>query len=248
MLGSTDRPRRQAAHLTSRDMLIGDDGTFEILIGGDEQPGNWMALGDETSPFDFGLVVRQYFAGGITDQPASFRVERITGTHGDPRQSDAVARGLREAAGFVADMASYWAAVADDFEPTPNQLVPQAGSRVDGTGANPDNVYFWGLWRLGADEALRIRCDPAPDAELWNFYISNIWWEDIDERSHRMCLNAGNSVIATDGSLEIVVAANDPGFGNHVDTGRYTEGIMLLRQTFPRSIPAITCDVIDIAP
>jgi hypothetical protein len=142
---------------------------------------------------------------------------------------------LREAATFARDMVQYWAAVGNDLESTPNQLVSQTGSRVDGTGANPDNSYLWGLWRLQPGEALVIDVDPLPDAEFWNFYASNIWWEDLEERSRPMKVNSANAKSEDDGSLKIVLAATDPGYGNWVQTTGYPEGIMLLRATFQRS-------------
>jgi hypothetical protein len=41
--------------------------------------------------------------------------------------------------------------------------------------------------------------------------------------------------------LDIVLAAKDPGRGNFVETAGFTEGIMLLRLTFPRSVPTVSC-------
>jgi hypothetical protein len=244
MLGSSRRPRRQAAHLTSRDMEIADDGTFEITVGGDDPGGNWLPLDPTLSPLDFGLVVRQYFGHDDARVPASFSIDRVgTPAVRGPRSASAVASGLTEAADFALDMLRYWATVANDFEPTPNEMLPQIGSRVDGTGANPDNVYYWGLWRLEPGRALVVRSEPAPDAELWNFYGSNIWWEDVDDRSHRMKVNAATARSEPDGALEIVLCDRDPGFGNHVQVSGPSEGIMLLRLTFPRSIPTITTRV-----
>ena len=61
MLGSRTRARRQATSpaVTWRSRM---DGSFEITIGGEEREGNWLVLGPDTTPFDFGLVIRQYFA------------------------------------------------------------------------------------------------------------------------------------------------------------------------------------------
>jgi hypothetical protein len=247
MLGSSTKQRRQAAHLTSRDLDVDADGTFEILVGGEPRSRNWLALPEDTSPSDFGLVVRQYFADRSLEVPATYSIELIGDAGpGGPRAATDVARGLREAGTFARDMVQYWAAVGNDLESTPNQLVSQTGSRVDGTGANPDNSYLWGLWRLQPGEALVIDVDPLPDAEFWNFYASNIWWEDLEERSRPMKVNSANAKSEDDGSLKIVLAATDPGYGNWVQTTGYPEGIMLLRATFQRSPFTVRSAVVDL--
>ena len=38
-----------------------------------------------------------------------------------------------------------------------------------------------------------LALNPAPEAEFWNFYVSNIWWEDLDPRTHRMRVNASDA-------------------------------------------------------
>jgi hypothetical protein len=247
MLGSQTKARRQAAHLTSRDIDIEPDGTFEIIVGGEARERNWLALEADMSSADFGLVVRQYFADRGVEEPATYSIERIgAALVGGPRSASPVADGLRQSAGFARDMVEYWSRVGNDFEATPNQLISQRGSRVDGTGANPDNSYWWGLWRLASRQALVIECNPMPEAEFWNFYASNIWWEDLNERSHRMTVNSSNAQAENDGTLKIVLAERDPGFGNWLQTTGFMEGIMLLRTTFPTASFSVRSDIIDL--
>jgi hypothetical protein len=247
MLGSTTKARRQAGHLTSRDIDIEPDGSFEIVVGGEPSERNWLPLDADIAPADFGLVIRQYFADPAVERPGSYSIERIGGgpVRG-PRSAAEVAGGLRQTAEFARDMVEYWARVGRDFEATPNQLVSQRGSRVDGTGANPDNAYWWGLWRLEEGQALVIECDPMPAAEFWNFYVSNIWWEDLNERSHRMKVNSSDATAEVDGTLKIVLAETDPGFGNWVQTTGFKEGIMLLRTTFPTESFTIRSEIVEL--
>jgi hypothetical protein len=247
MLGSQTKARRQAAHLTSRDIDIEPDGTFEVIVGGEARRRNWLELEEGLSPSDFGLVLRQYFADRSTEKPATYSIERVgPALVRGPRSAADVQSGLRQSAAFARDMIEYWARVGSDFEATPNQLISQRGSRVDGTGANPDNAYWWGLWRLAPDQALVIECDPMPGAEFWNFYASNIWWEDLDERSHRMTVNSSNARPEDDGTLKLVLAERDPGFGNWLQTTGFTEGIMLMRTTFPTASFSVRSEIIDL--
>jgi hypothetical protein len=246
ILGSKTRPRYQGGHLTSRELQIDEDGRFEITVCSEKRDGNWLELDPDISPYDFGLVVRQYFTDPSNQAPATLQIERL----GEPRASglrhpDTVATGLRETASFVVDMLQYWASIATDLKSAPNQLLSQLGSRVDGTGANPDNAYFWGFWRLQPGQTLVIRADPAPSADLWNFYVSNVWWEDIDERSFPMKVNSHGATLDEQGGLTMVLGDHDPGYGNFVSTAGNPEGIMLLRLTFPSVIPSLTCSVVE---
>ena len=65
--------------------------------------------------------------------------------------------GLQEAGNFVRYTFDFYAAIAGDLGATPNQLVSQGGSRIDGTGANPDNAYLWVSANSNPAQALVIR-------------------------------------------------------------------------------------------
>ncbi|TML09126.1 MAG: DUF1214 domain-containing protein [Actinobacteria bacterium] len=245
MTGST-RTRRQRGHLTSRDLEIEDDGTFEIIVSADEQDGNWLPLDRSMTPFDFGLIIRQYFADEANETPATYTIECVDGPKAPSRRSPAhVARGLHEAAGFVRDSVDYWAMVGDELAKAPNQLLDADPQSTVHAGANPDNAYRGGMWRLQADEALVIDIRPAPKADFWNFYICNYWWEDIDDRHHRMNVNSSNANLEADGSLRIVISEKDLGYRNHLETAGNREGMMLLRMTFPEAAPSIECTVVS---
>ena len=239
------RTRRQHGHLTSDDMQIEEDGTFEIIISSERPPkGNWLPLDRVLSPFDFGLIVRQYFADRDREIPATYSIECLDGPDvPGPTSPDHVGRGLHETARFVRDSVAYWAWVTDELAKAPNQLLDADPQSSAHSGANPDNAYRGGMYQLDEGEALVIKVQPAPDAAFWNFYISDYWWININQRHHRMNINSSSATLEADGSLLLVVSDRDHGFGNHVDTGGSRQGVMLLRMTYPRSAPSIECSV-----
>jgi hypothetical protein len=244
-LTGTRRTRRQLAHLTSEELEVAPDGTFELVLGGEPRPGNWLPLDDGLSPYDFGLIIRQYFVDGERESPATFSIERVDGpARPSPRRPADVARGLREAANFVRDSVEYWGSVTDELAQAPNQLLPAKASSSIHSGANPDNVYYGGYWNLAADEALVIDVEPAPRAEFWNFYVSDAWWVTPDERHHRANIDSSTAEVGGDGALRLVLADGDLGVANQVETAGHREGMMLLRMTFPELLPAVRTRVV----
>jgi hypothetical protein len=214
----TRRTRRQLAHLTSEDLEVAPDGTFELVLGGEPRDGNWLPLDADLTPFDFGLIIRQYFVDREHEVPATYSIERIDGPdRPSPRRPEDVARGLREAAAFVRDSVEYWASVTDALAQAPNQLLPAKATSSIHSGANPDNAYYGGYWSLAADEALVIDVEPAPRAEFWNFYISDAWWVTPDERHHRSNIDSSTAEVASDGSLRLVLAEGHLGVANQVE-------------------------------
>lgn len=73
-------------YLEAKDMLIEDDGTFEIIMSCKEQPGNRLPMTPETGT----LIVRQTFLDRSTEVIADLCAERIGGTS-DPTPMTAAA-------------------------------------------------------------------------------------------------------------------------------------------------------------
>ena len=81
---------------------------------------------------------------------------------------------------------------------------------------------------LAPDEALVIDFTP-PECEYWNFQLNNHWMESLDYRYHRIDVNHHGAVPAEDGSVRLVVAHEDPGTANWLDTAGHARGTMCLR-------------------
>ena len=68
-----------------------------------------------------------------------------------------------------------------------------------------------------------------PRCEYWNFQLNNHWMESLDYRYHRIAVNHHGARYEDDGSVRIIVADRDPGFGNWMDTAGHRRGTMCLR-------------------
>ena len=68
-----------------------------------------------------------------------------------------------------------------------------------------------------------------PDCTYWNIQIDNWWMESFDYRFRQITVNKHSARLEPDGSVRIIAAARDPGFGNWLDTSGHNVGTALLR-------------------
>ncbi len=123
----------------------------------------------------------------------------------------------------------------DWFSLIPNRLGQPAKWSPDhdagGWGAI-DNAYAAGRFELAPDEALVIegimpKCIFA-NVMLWNRYL-----QTFDYRYRQVSLNRKQMQLEADGSFRIVVAHQDPGIANWLDTEQRDNGIIYWRFLMP---------------
>jgi len=85
----------------------------------------------------------------------------------------------------------------------------------------------------------------VPDAPYWNFQLNNWWMESMDW-DKRITVNKHTATLDDDGTLTLVVAAADPGWGNWIDTTGHTSGTALLRWVGTDHHPLPRCRVVEV--
>ena len=111
----------------------------------------------------------------------------------------------------------------------------------DDTKAFKDPQITWhqGYFDLAPDEALVVEVTP-PECDYWMIALHNHWMETLDYTHHQITLNSRSSVLEDDGSVRWVVAHEDPGVPNWLDTAGHQRGTVGVRWVGP--------DVADILP
>ena len=112
-------------------------------------------------------------------------------------------------------MALSW---SDDLAKTKNrfaEVMPGAAAIF----RDPDIHFHAAYFELAEDEALVVEVRP-PRCDYWMFVLSNHWLETLDYTRHRITLNHHTAKLEPDGSLQLIVAARDPGHPNWLDTRR----------------------------
>jgi hypothetical protein len=235
-----DGTMASTGELDLAQMTLDADGRFEVVVSATPQPGNWLPMAADTSL----LIVRQTFLDRRTEVAADLSIE-CTGRPDRPAPLDAARldAALAAVAGFVNGTAATFADWSRGFAEAPNRFAHTDQSRFVRTGGDPNIHYLHGYWRLAEGEALVIDTR-IPECELWNFQLDNWWMESLDYRHLPVCVNAHTARRNDDGTVTIVIADHDPGFGNFVDTAGHRTGTMLLRWTKATEHPVPSCRVV----
>ena len=88
---------------------------------------------------------------------------------------------------------------------------------------------------------------PEGGSLYWGLTLVNPWGESYEYRYSEVCTNQELAALNEDGSWTVVIAAQDPGLPNWLDTGGRLEGFALIRWVWAHSLPANpVCELIDL--
>lgn len=98
----------------------------------------------------------------------------------------------------------------------------------------------------GSPRTRRVIETEVPNCEYFNFVLQNFWVESLGLQPHEHLHNNHTAKLNDDGTMTIVVAAKDPGYGNWIDTDSHSEGTWALRWIKADSHPIPTSTVVKI--
>lgn len=206
-------------------LVVEPDGSFEISISKEPKGKNWLKL-EDTSTL---LMVRQTYGDRSSEVPAEMTLFNVSGEKiPGPLTPESVDEGLKMASMFVGGGALLFTRWANGFRKHTN-LLPQFDPETSlAAGGDDSIIYYHSHWKLEADETLVIDVLP-PECDNWNFQLNNFWMESLDYRYHTISINKHTAAFEADGSVRVIVAHEDPGLSNWIDTAHHHEGTMCWR-------------------
>jgi len=231
-------PKRTAGVLNDTQFDVDEDGRFEILLGGPPRERNWIALAPDASR----VTTRHYFeterSPAVAPLPDfALVIHLVTPMQALPPPSDdSVADGLRRVATYVRSRsleqpkpgeAEQPAFVSEQLNVFPPPIPPG-----DHPLAASDASYSMAAYLLGPDEALVIdarwpECRCA-NVSLWNRHL-----QTYDYAHRQVSLNRAQTQIEKGGGFRVVIAHNDPGVPNWLDTEGRPFGLVFWRYMLP---------------
>lgn len=237
---------RAVADLDADDLAVEPDGSFEIVLGGEPREGNWIALPEGATT----LIVRQFFYDWEHEIPASFEIERIDrGPRRPPERvpPGGVALQLAALGRFVHDNTAWWAQVALAKRAQANTFPDdQGGLGTVASAAQKYQSFGIGAFVLEPHQALVVEVVP-PRAKYWSLHLGNYWMESLDFASFQTSLNGHQAAIDEDGAFRAVIAHQDPGVANWLDTMGRREGSMIYRWNQADAAPIPAARVVPFA-
>jgi hypothetical protein len=237
-------PRRMAAHVSDRELVLDGDGGFELVISTakpeDLGSATWVEIPEDASA----LVVREYVADRAGERLAELSIELL-----DPPDRPALvtdeqlAEQLTSWAWTIAKLATLHRTIKPELLELPNQLVNAAAAELGAADTTPDNLYMIGTFRLQPGEALELEIDP-PATRYWSVTLENIWHECLEPGRRRSSLTNASAVPGPDGKVTVTIAGEDPGAANWLDTGGRHRGFVILRWLDNPEAPAVTTRVV----
>lgn len=241
-----DSTSAQVGAMTEANLEVKPDGSYELMLSPDPQPGNWIRTTPEASV----LFIRQYAHDWSHTKDATFDIERV-GAEGErpPLTVEEVARAMDRTAAYVGRSINIWAAIVGHRRAAPpNRFfvfeLERKGDDEEAPEMPSGHRFSSGYYRLAEDEALVVSFKPAA-VPYWGLDTTNYWFEPLSYGEHRSHYNNRTVRYEADGSVRIVIAPTNPGVANWIDTRGHLEGPMLFRWSRTKlPVPDIEAEVV----
>ena len=220
--------------LNGLDLRTEPDGSFELFLGGEERDGNWLRL-EPNAEF---VLVRQYFNDWERERPADLIIERLDAAYPVPLpRTDQVAARLARLSMWLERGGALWERMSKAMLGlAPNTLLVSLPKDSDKRAGMQGQAYGIGNFRCAPDEAVIVEFTPPP-CHHWSFGLANWYWESLDFASRQSSLNGHQATLDSDGVFRGVIAHEDPGVPNWLDTAGHTEGTIAARFLLADSAP-----------
>jgi hypothetical protein len=209
------------------ELEIAEDGTFELLISPERQPGNWL----RSTVASNGLLVRQFFPTPDDVEPMVLTLENMSSSREVPTSLalDTVVAGIERAARMYAAMLPMMQGELLGKAAAKNSFKTDIGDPTSTSGGVPGGNAVTARWALEPDEALLVRVTPPKPCAYWDVQVGNGWYESFDYRHCFSGLTCEGAHLADEGSVTLVVAGADPGVANWLETASHREGHIAIR-------------------
>ncbi len=219
--------------LEDDELILREDGSFEVILSKARRGDNWLKIESDTSL----LMVRQTYLDRDLEVPVELTIRSIGANDHPgtitPRRLD---EGLNMAGLFVAGAPLLFSKWAHGFQKHTNRLPMFNPAISNAAGGDARIIYYHSHWKLQKNQALVITAIP-PVCDTWNFQLNNYWMESLDYRYFRISINRYSAIKNDDGSIMVIVAHEDPGRPNWIQTAGHDEGTMCWRWYRPETAP-----------
>jgi hypothetical protein len=209
---------------------LADDGSFEITLSAEPQPGNLIQLEPATGDRNV-MNIREAFDDWEA-QGADLHIEWVSGPrHSSELTTEALAERVERAGRFVRFQTQTWSTdLTRDILANAGTNTIYFDSFASNAGAanNPMATYPTAVWEIADDEALILECD-VPQTGFWSVQLGDMWWQSLDYTYHQTSLNNRQARLDDDGRFRAVLTHDDPGAANWLDTLGHRSGVLIFR-------------------
>ncbi len=211
----------QLGLLKDEDMALEPDGSFTITLG--PEPANGRPNHIQTPPEARAIFVRDTMSDWTSQAADMLRVHRVSGPDKAPwTEEEYVAKAVELAPQY----SKFWNEFRDGY-------VKQLAFKTNKFDPPAKRTGAWGYianthFKIAPDQAFIFTAHPG-EAPYHAVLIGNHWWISMDAARRSGAFNTSQAKTNRDGSITYVIAREDPGCWNWLDTGGLHEGIIQVR-------------------
>lgn len=222
------------ANIFGHQLKTDHDGNFELFIGGPERDENWLP----TTPGSRKLFIREAFDAWF-ETPTALTIERI-GMDGPrpPAGPEAMIDAMSWAGAFLTGAMRDWpehswnhsGGVCDPAYP--NRFPPEKVADTD-ADVKRGRMAAHMVWRLEPDQALIVEMDDHDG--FWVFGMGGVFAGSLDFLYRAVSYTPARAAVDGDGVVRFVIAHDDPGIHNWLDTQGFSDGNLTYRNLMSRN-------------
>jgi len=219
--------------LDARELSVGRDGSIELLLSAEEQPGNWLRL----EPDAEWILIRQYFNDWEQERPADLYIERVGASYPPPPlRSDDLARRLDRLVTWLDKGGRYWdEMVRFSLARDPNSIYFRPLDETSWGGLR-GLAYGFGNFRCSPEEAVILEVRP-PRCHYWSFSLADVYWQTLEWSRRQSSINGHQARLDGDGVFRAVLSHRDPGVANWLDPAGHEIGTIMGRYLLTDEAP-----------
>ena len=207
------------SQLSEKDLVVGKDGHFEIIISDTKPDGcrNWLcnSSGDALAN---SVLIRESFMDWEKETGGTWYIER-TDLSGKPSPNPSlivVNDQYARASEYLINSTKGWVKFVDRLRANlaSGRLTPPRATQ-DGSGL-PGQWNAAGFFPMEADDTLIITVSESR-ARYQSIQIGDLWFNALDFCHRQTSLTAAQAYKSQDGKYRFVVSAQDPGVPNWLD-------------------------------
>ncbi len=224
------------ARITSDELACDEQGNFQLTLGGDRHAasGQWVDI-----PEGANLVWVRQFYDHPEQMDGSCTITRIDPVSAPPIvQVDRFAKRLSSTAATLGQSSRVLARGAKGTAEAPNAIREWAEMQGGAVYTEPGIHYQRGAWQLEPGQALVIEGAPVP-ARHWSVLLYSRFLNSLDYRNRTVSLTGPRIDLDGTGRFRIVLAGEDPGVPNWLDTEGRPYGHFVIRWLQPSETPAL---------
>jgi hypothetical protein len=211
------------ANIFGHQIKADADGNFDLYIGGPERSENWLP----TTPGSRKLFIREAFdAWGET--PTTLTIERVGVDSPRPmatpeRMIEAFEWAGDFVEGIMRDWPEHsWMTSGGVCDPNQRNAFPADKSANDANDAKRGRMAANMIWRLAPDEALIVEMDNHDG--FWLFGMGAVFGQSLDFLNRSTSFAPARAKVDGDNVVRMVIAHDDPGVHNWLDTQGFSDG------------------------